>query len=74
MHDHVMQCQGDGLQMQPCGVFVVIRNGMKSVFMCECNLYGWVFFQGRYIYYKNMVYICNNILCAHRKTRQQLIN
>ena len=25
-----------------CRVFVVIRNGMKSVFMCECDLYGWL--------------------------------
>ena len=39
--------------MLPCCVFVVIRNGMKSVFMCKCDLYG------RDICSKNMVYICN---------------
>ena len=44
--------------MLPCRVFVVIRNGMKSVFMCECDLYG------RDICYKNMVYICN-VCCGH---------
>ena len=44
--------------MLQCRVFVVIRNGMKSVFMCECDLYG------RYICYKNMVYICN-VCCVH---------
>ena len=45
-----------------CRVFIVFRNGMKSVFMCECDLHGWVcFFQGRYICYKNMVYMC----CVH---------
>ena len=59
--------------MLPCRVFVVIRNGMKSVFMSECNLYGWVcFFQGRYIFKNiNVVYICSNMLCAHHKTRQE---
>ena len=61
MHDHVMQ-----YHVLACRVFVVIRNGMKSVFMCECDLYG------RYICYKNMVYICNTcMLCAHHKTRQE---
>ena len=30
--------------MLPSRVFVVIRYGRKSVFMRECDLYGWVFF------------------------------
>ena len=48
MYDHML----------PCRVFVVIRNSVKSVCICECDLYG------RYICYKNMVYICN-VCCVH---------
>ena len=57
MQYHV-NTQVNVLHVLSCSVFVVIRNGMKSVFMCECDLYG------RYICYKNMVYICN-VCCVH---------
>ena len=59
-------------ELKSCRLFVVIRNGMKSIYMCECDLNGWMCFsQGHYICYKNMVYICSNMLCAHHKTRQE---
>ena len=51
--------------MLPCRVFVVIRNGMKSVVMCEWDFYGWVcLFQGRYMCNINM-YIFVIICCVH---------
>ena len=47
-----------------CRVFVVIRNGMKSVFMCECDLYGWVCFS-RVVTFVIKTWFIFVVTCVH---------